>query len=126
MVDRPKSASRSALTKALSDKDAQMRAVVWGHALAAMAIFGVAWRAHARVRPYAFAFQNQLEHGLFAANIVLVVLGTAYTSLVHYTDGTSHLFDRRERPHLVFVRSHCVSIDTPLAVIEQPVEAVCG
>ena len=52
--------------------------------------------------------------------------GTAYTSLVHYTDGTSHLFDRRERPHLVFVRSHCVSIDTPLAVIEQPVEAVCG
>jgi hypothetical protein len=28
--------------------------------------------------------------------------GTAYTSLVHYTDGSSHLFDRRERPHMVF------------------------
>eukprot|EP01052_Picozoa_sp_SAG31_P029033 SAG31_NODE_2854_length_4992_cov_3.213570_2_plen_136_part_00 len=28
--------------------------------------------------------------------------GTAYTSLVEYTDGSSHLFDRRERPHLVF------------------------
>ena len=25
-----------------------------------------------------------------------------YTSLVHYTDGSSHLFDRRERPHMVF------------------------
>jgi hypothetical protein len=28
--------------------------------------------------------------------------GTAYTSRVEYTDGTSHLFDRRERPHVVF------------------------
>ena len=28
--------------------------------------------------------------------------GTAYTSLVRYTDGSSHLFDRRERPHMVF------------------------
>ncbi len=27
--------------------------------------------------------------------------GTAYTSLVNYTDGSWHLFDRRERPHMV-------------------------
>lgn len=27
--------------------------------------------------------------------------GVAYTSLVHFTDGSSHLFDRRERPHMV-------------------------
>ena len=27
--------------------------------------------------------------------------GTAYTSLVNYTDGSWHLFDRRERPHVV-------------------------
>ena len=25
-----------------------------------------------------------------------------YTNQVLYTDGTSHLFDRRERPHIVF------------------------
>jgi hypothetical protein len=31
--------------------------------------------------------------------------GTAYTSLVHYTDGSSHLFDRRERPHMVFAEN---------------------
>ncbi len=28
--------------------------------------------------------------------------GVAYTDLVEYTDGSSHIFDRRERPHLVF------------------------
>ena len=28
--------------------------------------------------------------------------GAAYTNQVEYTDGSSHLFDRRERPHLVF------------------------
>ncbi len=31
--------------------------------------------------------------------------GTAYTNLVQYTDGTSHLFDRRERPHLIFAEN---------------------
>lgn len=30
------------------------------------------------------------------------VSGTAYTNNVTFTDGTSYLFDRRERPHLVF------------------------
>ena len=28
--------------------------------------------------------------------------GAAYTNLVEYTDGSHHLFSRRERPHLVF------------------------
>ena len=28
--------------------------------------------------------------------------GVAYTNLVEYTDGSSRIFDRRERPHLVF------------------------
>lgn len=38
--------------------------------------------------------------------------GTAYTSLVHYTDGSSHLFDRRERPHMVFAENST----TPIAL----------
>lgn len=38
--------------------------------------------------------------------------GVAYTSLVHYTDGSSHLFDRRERPHLVFAEN----TTTPVAL----------
>ena len=31
-----------------------------------------------------------------------VYTGTAYTSLVHFTDGDSVLLNRRERPHVVF------------------------
>ena len=31
-----------------------------------------------------------------------IFTGAAYTNLVEYTDGSHHLFDRRERPHLVF------------------------
>jgi len=38
--------------------------------------------------------------------------GTAYTSLVNFTDGSSHLFDRRERPHMVFAENST----TPIAL----------
>ena len=36
--------------------------------------------------------------------------GVAYTSLVNFTDGTSHLFDRRERPHMVFAENSTVPV----------------
>jgi hypothetical protein len=42
--------------------------------------------------------------------------GVAYTSLVHYTDGSSHLFDRRERPHVVFAENTTVPVALSNAV----------
>ena len=42
--------------------------------------------------------------------------GVAYTSLVHFTDSTSHLFDRRERPHLVFAENSTVPVALSNAV----------
>ena len=54
---------------------------IWTHVAFALLVFGCFWAAHLRVRPYAYAFQNLIESWLFIANIVLVVLGTTYTSL---------------------------------------------
>jgi len=59
--------------------NAAYRAVVVTHACAAMAIFGLAWALHARVRPYAFVFQNKVESWLFFCNMLTVLLGTLYT-----------------------------------------------
>lgn len=42
--------------------------------------------------------------------------GTAYTNLVEYTDGSSHLFDRRERPHMVFAENSTVPVALSNAV----------
>eukprot|EP00036_Acanthoecidae_sp_10tr_P012986 CAMPEP_0206288316 /NCGR_PEP_ID=MMETSP0106_2-20121207/1553_1 /ASSEMBLY_ACC=CAM_ASM_000206 /TAXON_ID=81532 /ORGANISM="Acanthoeca-like sp., Strain 10tr" /LENGTH=351 /DNA_ID=CAMNT_0053718865 /DNA_START=128 /DNA_END=1180 /DNA_ORIENTATION=- len=42
--------------------------------------------------------------------------GTAYTNLVAYTDGSTHLFDRRERPHMVFAENSTVPVALSNAV----------
>ena len=60
--------------------DASLSAI-WAHVAFALIIFVSFWAAQLRVKPYAHSFQNLIESWLFAANIVLVVLGTAYTSL---------------------------------------------
>ena len=54
---------------------------IWTHVAFAVLIFVCFWAAQLRVKPYAYAFQNAIESWLFVANIALVVLGTAYTSL---------------------------------------------
>ena len=60
-------------------QDLAYRGVVITHSAVALAIFFVFWALHARIRPYAYEFQNRIESGLFACNIVTVVLGLAYT-----------------------------------------------
>ena len=37
------------------------------------------WAWHARVHPYAYAFQNAIEHWLFLTSCIFVLLATAYT-----------------------------------------------
>ena len=58
---------------------ADQRAVVWVQAVVALAVLGSTWWYHARVQPYEFAFQNLVEHFLFASNTILILLGTVYT-----------------------------------------------
>ncbi len=55
--------------------------LVWVHSLAAVAILGLFWRLHARIKPYHFAFQNRIEHLLFATDVLVVSLATLYTAL---------------------------------------------
>ena len=56
-------------------------AAVWTHAAFALVIFFAFWAAQSFQRPYVYAFQNQIEWWLHAANVALVSLGTLYTAL---------------------------------------------
>ena len=55
------------------------RDVVVAHAALAIVVFALSLALHARVRPYAFVFQNQVESGLLGCNALTVALGAAYT-----------------------------------------------
>ena len=57
------------------------RVVVFVQAGVAISVLGLAWCHHGWVQPYDYAFQNWVEHWLFAANIIVIVLGTVYTIL---------------------------------------------
>ena len=61
------------------------RVVLWVHTLVALIILVIAWRAHAVVLPYEYRFQNSIETWLYIANILVIVLGAAYTFLNIYT-----------------------------------------
>ena len=62
---------------------------IWTHVVFAVLIFAVFWAAQLRVKPYAYAFQNRIESSLFAVNLVVVSLGTIYSSLKYYGNGPS-------------------------------------
>lgn len=55
--------------------------VVWAHAIVAILLVAVSWRLHARARPFRYAYQNAVEHGLFASDLLLLTLGTVYTAV---------------------------------------------
>ena len=50
-----------------------------------------------------------------------------YSGLVNFTDGTSHRFSTRERPHLVFADPHSRHIPSGVftAVSPQPISPAC-
>ena len=82
-------------TRALVAEDATVQAeLVWGHALLALLILVLAWRLHARVRPYEYHFQNVVEDWLFVSNMLVVALGTVYTALFSILGTVDSLLQR--------------------------------
>ena len=62
-------------------EEAARRAAVYGQVAAATLVFVAFWALQLRVRPYAHAFQNDIESLLFASNVLLVVGGAVYSSI---------------------------------------------
>lgn len=58
------------------------RSTVWSQTSAAIIVLASAWWYHGHINPYEFAFQNLVEHWLFACDILIIVLAAIYTAFL--------------------------------------------
>lgn len=61
-----------------------LSACVRGQGGVAILVLAFFWLLQAKVRPYPYLFQNQVESGLFGANIVFISLNMIYTAERYY------------------------------------------